>query len=392
MQQQPLNPKLHSPNTTRTSAFVSVILVFCLGFLGAYIVKKGDTLWDLSDEFLQDPFLWPDIWHNNPHIQNPHLIYPGDSLSIQGTTASEDLSDFHSPYIPDSLLPESVKNSQSSGDRSAQFANKLGGLQSKQSVYRNIQQSKMQFVPAQQSQLAHINTYFQIHAPAISKEYSPAWGTWLDIQDGEKKPNLRSRPGDEILINAGKTSTTLKKDQYVFLFTTEELELFISESSSPVKHYVHTLAAIARVQEVGHKKTRAHLTHVYTSFFAGNARASERFSRSLIQVKSYESVQSVNYKSLAEVVWLAKDAISFHNHGYAILNRGSAAGYATGDALAIWENSFIDESLPPRLLARGIVLNTELNFSVILIQNLNEPIRPLKTGELASISYKAIPK
>ena len=29
---------------------------------GAYIVKKGDTLWDLSEEFFQDPFTWPDLW------------------------------------------------------------------------------------------------------------------------------------------------------------------------------------------------------------------------------------------------------------------------------------------------------------------------------------------
>jgi hypothetical protein len=54
------------------------------------VVKRGDTLWGICDQYFQNPYQWPRLWSYNPQIKNPHWIYPGDELRMkEGAVASD---------------------------------------------------------------------------------------------------------------------------------------------------------------------------------------------------------------------------------------------------------------------------------------------------------------
>ena len=83
--------------TVRTVTGASLLLV-CLTLFGPlaslqamemkadaperYIVKRGDTLWDIASVYLEEAWQWPQIWALNSDIANPHLIYPGDEIFL----------------------------------------------------------------------------------------------------------------------------------------------------------------------------------------------------------------------------------------------------------------------------------------------------------------------
>ncbi len=55
-----------------------------------HVIEEGDTLFDLSGRYMGDQQAWPRLWSFNPHITNPHWIYPGDVLYLTESADEED--------------------------------------------------------------------------------------------------------------------------------------------------------------------------------------------------------------------------------------------------------------------------------------------------------------
>ncbi len=73
----------------------------------AYVIQKGDTLWDLSAKWFSDPFLWPQIWDENRYILDSHWIYPGDPLVVPGrpTVVPAEIPEVGEGAVPDAGEP-----------------------------------------------------------------------------------------------------------------------------------------------------------------------------------------------------------------------------------------------------------------------------------------------
>ncbi len=100
-----MNPKRRKILFSLASAFILCLCMFGIVTLekviaeealsetkAYYIVREGDTLWDITDQFYEDPYLWPAVWGYNAYITNPHWIYPGDPIYL-ASIAGRYLSD-----------------------------------------------------------------------------------------------------------------------------------------------------------------------------------------------------------------------------------------------------------------------------------------------------------
>ncbi|MEW5838961.1 MAG: LysM peptidoglycan-binding domain-containing protein [Pseudomonadota bacterium] len=73
-----------------------------------YTVQKGDTLWGLAQKFLNNPADWRKIWHANPQVRNPNLIFPGDQLEIVTINGQQRLTKRLTPQVRISPLDKAI--------------------------------------------------------------------------------------------------------------------------------------------------------------------------------------------------------------------------------------------------------------------------------------------
>ena len=375
----------------------------CLGLgvlvASAYIVKEGDTLWDLSDEFLNDPFAWPDLWENNRHIQDPHWIYPGDSIYFGDSTREEPVAipTTQNRYpcggaIADTNLPKGVSAvGCDQGDaRNGDFENMLGDLRNRDKRPKKTKKDDVYYYNKRPAPKI-FNGYYQILAPEIyDVDALKKNETFFSIRSGERKEPILHIPEMEVVVGVGKkTDIKAKKGDLVEILDARAIEVPGTHGKSFDTYAMLRLSGIAKITAVGDTLSRAQIVQSFREIKINQSKARMKKQPKVLDVKGYGKEQEADIAEMATIRYAMDPMLIIGAYSYVLIDKGKEDKFKTGDAIAIWEEDKSDESIPPRLLGRGIIARAADHEAAVLIREIYSNNRRVEMGHKVSVTHRA---
>jgi LysM repeat protein len=302
-----------------------------------YVVKKGDTLWDLAFQFLGDPFKWPLIWQLNTYIKNPDLIYPGNILNISGKNSDNSSGVSTSPL--QSQTKGALANVVALRDSSVQSSS----YGSDSLILSSLRQRSL-FSPA----------YFA-SAPFLWTQ-KDARGNRYPGNGTVKKPTDREayQRFDVMNIELFKDAS-YKKNDTIDIYTTIKFFLYKNAPANLVKRIGR-----ACVTEVNEKTMRAQVVDMW-DVIKGDERIAPALPFASLEI---ETLTEPEISFEAEVFTRAEETESPYPFQTVILDRGKDVGVKIGDIFALYhriENSSAQFSMI------GYIVNTTQNSSSMSI-------------------------
>jgi len=356
---------------------VVLLLAACTLLALAYRVKKGDTLWDLSETFLKDPFLWPDLWNANRHIEDPHWIYPGDSICIPG--------DDPCPEI-DRIGRGERKNSDRERDydrnRNVAGSNANAGksdFKETGNVYRKPEKPRI------------FNSYYQRLMPMLEPVAGHGKNTNLYrvISDEVNKPIYHSLE-HEILLGYGKRNFPKLKDGDTTELWSKEKVSIPNSSGTSDEYFVYRLAALAKVTGVGDSLSRAFIVQSFQPLSLEKALCRPQVPVKPISVSSYKPIRQARVEEMSHVLMILNKSIVASLYSYTQISEGKRHNYVPGSAVAFWSFDKRDPTLPPKLLGRGLVVHSDDANSVVLIREIYNASQRIDIGTLVSLTHQPV--
>lgn len=350
---------------------VVLLVAACALLVMAYRVQKGDTLWDLSEEYLKDPFAWPDLWKVNQHIQDPHWIYPGDSICIPG----------HGPCELPGQEQEITQTFENGTQATPRPVQSVAGTGTATSEYRTPEPPKT------------FNTYYQRLMPileAIGEKDGKSTRGWHLVYTDENKKPLTHSLEHEILLGFGrKHFPKLKEGDIAELWSSRKVAV-PNSSGTTDQYYLRQLAALAKVTGVGDSLSRATIVQSFAQLSVEKALTRPQMPMRTIDVKGFQPVKMAKAEDMAEVVMFMDRNIIPSIYSYILIDMGRSKKYVPGSAVAFWDMDKRDPTLPPRLLGRGLVVYSDNDRATVLIRDLYKATRRIDIGTPVSLTHQPV--
>jgi len=350
------------------------LIAACALLVMAYIVQKGDTLWDLSEEYLKDPFAWQDLWKANPHIQDPHWIYPGDSICFPGqgpcpvVSRGEGQQHQHAAEETESVAKGNNTQGHNAGGGSGRD-------------YRAPERPKS------------FNPYYQRLMPVLEsvgpKDEKSSRGWYRVYNDEANRPIIHSMQHEVLLGYGKKAFPKLKAGDFAEIWSSRKVSV-PNDAGTSDEYYLRQLAGLAKVTGVGDSLSRATILQSFSMITMETAISRPQRSVKTIDVKGFKPVKRVKASDMAEVVLFMDKSIVPSLYSYILIDMGKERDYVPGSAVAFWDMDKRDPTIPPRLLGRGLVVYSDKSRSTVLIRDLYNATRRIDVGTPVSLTHQPV--
>jgi hypothetical protein len=319
----------------------------------AYIIQKGDTLWDLAESWLNDPFLWPQIWDENRYILDSHWIYPGDPLVIPGrpTVVPEE-----GPETAETVPPEEPVEDTGVGEE------------------ETVVEEEMVPAPAPMVLVAAPSDVYCSGYIDPEHEYSSVW-----VGGSEEPLQLHLAEGNVLYLNQGRNQGVQAGDEFAVVRKTGE-----------IKHPATGQMMGSYIQRVG--KVRVMLTQEDTSTGVVEMSCSDvRMSDELIpwatipiprrsSMPPFDRYDVTPSDGPSGLIVALPQEIENAAEGHIVqTDLGLASGVKPGDVLTVYRRR---QDLPRTQLGQLVVLTVDQTTSSGMV---HLSVREMKVGDRVEV-------
>jgi len=317
-----------------------------------HVVVKGDTLWGLSQQYLNNPYLWPQIWDQNRYVLDSHWIYPGDSMIIP------------SPEVVPAGVPQTPT--------AAEQPMRVGEGETKRAEAP---------APAPKPHVYPIGDYQDAYCVAFVQE-APIQAPWIVAPDEDDLQGIAT--GHVVYLNAGSAEGLNPGDKFTIVRDSGELQHPVTHARLGHRIDWRGQLMLIAVQE--------HTSTAEVTFACEDIRRGDQ----VIPFKEV-SILTRNTRINGNLEHRYTNTGSGKSEGYVILARdeqialgqGNIVGVdlgpsdvKAGDMLTIYRDNRSGPTLPRQNLGEGVVLRTEGQTAIVRI---SASVREIYVGDRAEV-------
>lgn len=317
-----------------------------------HTVKKGDTLWDISEEFLKDPFQWPEIWDKNRQIKNPHLIYPGQVITLRPASEKK-VEEAAAPAQPVPVKTEEAKKTMEAAKEPVKETAPTKSIEAAKTEEKIASTTQPPAAPV-------TPTYYYPGREGtgfISTESAAFSGIIIDSRENKVMLSL----DDIVFINIGADTGVKKGDRYSIY--KEAVPVYHPTEKKKLVGQRIDILGILEIVKPSEKVSEARIVAAYDVISKGDRLTKAEKVPDKVEVKrGTASVDGLIVGSSTGSLEMATGQIVF-------LDKGKKAGVEVGNTLLV---SLVEKvtdgyTIPAEDVGRLLVLSVQDEMSTALV-------------------------